>query len=566
MSFGNWPIIGKIALIIVLLGACAGFGTVIAGIKLREQAASYEGLLTGETRVNLALARVGRQIVAVERSIFQAITARSDAGNRAAQANYQQNLDILGRRFDMAKAAVPARAAEFDSLQARAREVFAGQCFRALQLALEDTVATNVEMANEIMNETCTPAAEKLASDVTRIIDETTTTVDQKISDLKAASERTAWGLVEAMAAAIVIALALAFLISRYGITRPLGRVVGVMEELEKGNLHTDVPGTDRRDEVGRLAQGLEVFRLGLVETERLREQAALDEQRAAQRLKQERLAIADTFEASMGALTAAFTQSSGEVSEAARNLSSTAEETSRQAQAVGHAAEEATTNVETVAAATEEMSASIREIGSQVANAARIASAAAEESARTQSEIIELSDSAAKIGEVVDLITNIAGQTNLLALNATIEAARAGEMGKGFAVVAQEVKALAAQTARATEEIAGKVGEIQKATNRSVESIDRIVSTITEIRTSSSAIAAAIEEQGAATQEIASNTQNAARGTGTVNDNISGVGRAAEMTGAASTQLMTLSSALAGQASQLQVEVDRVINNLRAG
>ncbi|OYW39643.1 MAG: hypothetical protein B7Z45_04515 [Azorhizobium sp. 12-66-6] len=303
-----------------------------------------------------------------------------------------------------------------------------------------------------------------------------------------------------------------------------------------------------------------------VAEGERLREEAKLQELRSAERLKTERDQIADSFERSMGALADAFAHSSSEVSSAARNLSATAEETSRQARAAGGAAGQASNNVQTVAASTEEMTASIREIAQQVTHAAKIAVTASEETQRTQNEIIDLSQAAAKIGEVVDLITNIASQTNLLALNATIEAARAGEMGKGFAVVAQEVKQLAAQTAKATDEIASKVSEIQGATQRTVGSIDKIVGTISDIRQATSTIASAIEEQGAATQEIATNTQHAAHGTGTVNDNIVGVGRAAEMTGAASTQLMTLSEALSGQASDLQTQVQTFVATLRAG
>ncbi|WP_029005638.1 methyl-accepting chemotaxis protein [Azorhizobium doebereinerae] len=566
MSLKHWPIMGKIALVILILGGCAGLATFISAQMLRGQATEYQGLLKGEARANVALARVSRQIAYMERSIFQAITATTAEGNKTAETNFKNGQEVLRQRFEAAKAALPERAGEFDRLHAKILAGFADKCGQAMRLALDSTDMSAIEQATALMNTVCAPAIQQVALEVVKVVDDTTASVDANIVALEAASGREILVLSGGTAAAILVSLVLAFLISRYGIVQPLALVIGVMGRLEKGELKVEVPGTDRRDEIGRLAGGVEIFRQGLVEAEHMREAARLEEQRAAERLRAERHAIADTFEASMGALATAFTKSSSEVSEAARNLSSTAEETSRQAQAVGHAAEEASTNVETVAASTEEMSASIREIGIQVSNAARIAAAAAEETGRTQSEINELSQSAAKIGEVVDLITNIAGQTNLLALNATIEAARAGEMGKGFAVVAQEVKQLAAQTAKATEEIASKVSEIQQATNRSVDSIDRIVSTISDIRTSSSAIASAVEEQGAATREIAVNTQQAAQGTGTVNHNISGVGRAAEMTGAASTQLMSLSSALAGQAGQLQVEVERVVRNLRAG
>ena len=206
-----------------------------------------------------------------------------------------------------------------------------------------------------------------------------------------------------------------------------------------------------------------------------------------------------------------------------------------------------------------------MREINGQVVHSSSIASTAADEAASTEANIRSLSEAAEKIGDVVNLIRDIAGQTNLLALNATIEAARAGEAGKGFAVVASEVKQLASQTAKATDDIAAKVGEIQTATADTVESIRRIVGTIGSIREMSSSIASAVEQQGAATREIASNTTRAAQGAGHVTDNISGVGHAAEMTGTAATQLMGLSSNLSSQADSLTQEVETFVRTLRS-
>jgi methyl-accepting chemotaxis protein len=338
------------------------------------------------------------------------------------------------------------------------------------------------------------------------------------------------------------------------------------MGQVSGGNLKLTIPFTKRRNEIGDMARALEIFRDGLAETERLREQATANEAQAAEAMQRARNQIADQFQAKMGALANSFAKSSAEVSDAAKNLSATAEETSRQAQAVAGAAEEASANVQTVAASTEEMSASTREIAGQVSKSSAIANSAASEAARTESDVRALSDAAAKIGEVVELINNIASQTNLLALNATIEAARAGEAGRGFAVVASEVKQLAAQTARATDEIGAKINEIQSATTRTVGSIDKIVGTVSQIQEISATIASAVEEQGAATGEIAANTQRAARGTEDVTQNINGVGRAAEMTGAASTQLMDLSGNLKGQASDLQREVVEFVAQLRRG
>ena len=349
------------------------------------------------------------------------------------------------------------------------------------------------------------------------------------------------------------------------GVTSPLGRLTSAMQAVAGGRLDATIPNAKTQNEIGDMARALVVFRDGLAETERLREEQAEAEKRAAVRLVSERNAIADAFQAKLGALAESFSQSSGELEDSARNLAATAEETSRQATAVSGAAERASLNVQTVAVSTEEMAASVQEIASKVNQSADIANTAADEAARTENDIRALSEAAEKIGQVIELINTIAGQTNLLALNATIEAARAGEAGKGFAVVASEVKQLAAQTGRATNEISAKITEIQQATQRTVGSIERIVGTIASIRSISTSVAGSVEEQGAATQEIASNTQRAAQGTEAVTGNINGVGRAAEMTGAASTQLMSLSSNLTEKAAELKTEVAEFVKNLRA-
>ncbi len=359
-----------------------------------------------------------------------------------------------------------------------------------------------------------------------------------------------------------VSALGIAALIA--AVSKPLSAMSTVMGTMASGQLNVTVPDQNRKDEVGVMAVALESFRQGLADAERMRV-----EQEKAKALEMEqttrRAAIADAFASEMATLAESFVTSSKEVQGAAQNLSATAEETSRQAQTVATAAEESSSNVQTVASATEEMAASVREIAGKVNQSAQIAEQAVKEAAATEGDIRELSHSAEAIGQVIELINTIAGQTNLLALNATIEAARAGEAGKGFAVVAAEVKQLAAQTAKATEEISAKIGEIQQATGRTVNSITTISNTISQIRDISSMVAAAVEEQGAATQEIAGNTQRAAQGTEAVTSNISGVGQAAEMTGTASTQLMGLSNTLGAQANRLQDEVGAFVKNLRA-
>lgn len=246
----------------------------------------------------------------------------------------------------------------------------------------------------------------------------------------------------------------------------------------------------------------------------------------------------------------------STELQTSAQSMSATAEETNRQSAAVAAAAEQATTNVQTVASATEELSASLGEVGRQVTESATIAKNAVEDARATNEKVQGLSDAANKIGEVVDLINDIASQTNLLALNATIEAARAGDAGKGFAVVASEVKSLASQTAKATEDIAGQVNAIQDATNQAVAAIQGIDQTIGQISDIAATIAAAVEEQNTATQEIAENVQQAATGTREVSNNISGVTQAATETGEASSEVLSAASELSQQSEKLREQV----------
>lgn len=370
--------------------------------------------------------------------------------------------------------------------------------------------------------------------------------------------------LVAAAGAATLLGIAtMAFVLT--GVSAPLNRLTTAMTAVSRGQLKTNIPSAEARNEIGDMARALVVFRDGLAESERMRAEHAEAEKRAQVQLQREREELAASFEARVGVLAKAFAQSSEEIAAAARNLSATADATSRQAQVVTSAADAAAGNVHSVAAGAEELHASIREIASQVAHSAHIADTASTDARRTSENIGELSAAAQQIGEVVQLINEIAAQTNLLALNATIEAQRAGDAGRGFAVVALEVKQLASQTASATSQIGEKIGQIQGAVQETVRAVTRIISTIESLRGSTTSIATAVEQQGAATGEIAANTQRAASGTTDVTSNMTGVGTAAETTGRASTQLLGLSSGLSEQAVRLQKEVGAFVQSLRA-
>ncbi len=286
----------------------------------------------------------------------------------------------------------------------------------------------------------------------------------------------------------------------------------------------------------------------------------------AERQVRQDKMnkAIED-FDAKSKASLSAVSGAAGQVQTTANTLSGNAQQTSTQSTAVAAASEEASANVQTVASATEELSSSVQEIGRQVSESAKIAGQAVEQANRTNTTVQGLAASAEKIGTVVKLIQDIASQTNLLALNATIEAARAGEAGKGFAVVAAEVKNLANQTAKATEEIGQQIAEIQAATKESVGAIQEIAGTITSINQIATTIAAAVEEQGAATQEIARNVQEAAKGTQEVSSNIGGVNMAAAETGQMATGLLSAAGELTKQSESLRQEVEGFFTTIRA-
>ena len=276
--------------------------------------------------------------------------------------------------------------------------------------------------------------------------------------------------------------------------------------------------------------------------------------------------AKAEMFEREVKGLVASVASSAGQMESTAKTMTATAEETSSQSTTVAAAAEEATVNIQTVAAAAEELSSSITEISRQVAQSAQIAANAMVEADRTNQMVQSLAEAASKIGQVVKLINDIASQTNLLALNATIEAARAGDAGKGFAVVANEVKNLANQTGKATEEIASQISAVQSATRDAVSAIGGIATTIGQINHISGSIAAAVEEQGAATGEIARNVQQAAQGTSEVTETITRVNTAAAQTGDAARQVLGAASTLSRDSAQLETQVDRFVSQIRAG
>ena len=349
------------------------------------------------------------------------------------------------------------------------------------------------------------------------------------------------------------------------GVIRPMTRMTGVMTSLAGGELDTAIPSLKRGDEVGAMANAVQVFRDNALRVQAMEAEQAGLKQKAEQERKLAMNSVADGFEQTIGKIVEAVSSASSEIVLAAGSLTKTADTTHQLAATAAAASDRSSANVQSAAAASEEVAASVTEIGRQVQQSEKITQAAVRQAEQTNARISELSQSAGRIGEVVKLIAAVAEQTNLLALNATIEAARAGEAGRGFAVVASEVKALAAQTAKATEEIGSQITQMQAATQQSVSAIKEIGATIGQISVISTAIATAVEEQGASTQEIARSVQQAAQGTIEVGASIADVGRGAANTGAAAEQVHGFARSLSSEGDHLKLEVEKFLTKVRA-
>ncbi|MCC8938092.1 methyl-accepting chemotaxis protein [Bradyrhizobium sp. Arg68] len=366
------------------------------------------------------------------------------------------------------------------------------------------------------------------------------------------------------VAAALLLVIAMCLLLGR-SIVGPITGMTAAMRKIAAGDTATMIPAQDRRDEVGAMAQSVQVFKDSMIEAVRLRGEQDELKKRSETEKHGFLGRMADEFENGVRASLDALAGAAVELRATSNSMSTAADDASRQATTVAAVAQQASANVQTVAAATEELSSSVSEIGRQVAQSTEIAHKAVEEANRTNTTVQGLSAAAQKIGDVINLISDIASQTNLLALNATIEAARAGEAGRGFAVVASEVKSLASQTAKATEEISAQVAAMQEATTEAVHAIEHIGGTIGGINEITVAIASAVEEQGSATREIARNVQEAARGTSEVSGNIGVVTRAAGETGTAAGRVLTSAEQLNTQAAALRQKVDSFLANIRA-
>ena len=394
----------------------------------------------------------------------------------------------------------------------------------------------------------------------------------KQTNDQNAATEIAATGRVSTftlilwgVSAAVFLVIGAGIFGVAFGVIRPIAEMTAVMKGLAGGDLNVSVPALSRGDEVGAMARAVQVFKDNAQRVQSMEQEQAGLKLKAEGDRKAAMKQMADGFDSAIGKIIQTVSTASSELESSAGQLTKTAEVTQVLSATVATASEQSSANAQSAAAAAEEMASSVSEISRQVQDSHKISREAVSQVEQTNARIADLAQSASRIGEVVKMISAVAEQTNLLALNATIEAARAGEAGRGFAVVASEVKALAAQTAKATEEISEQIGQMQSATNQSVSAIAEIGGTIGRIAEISQAIAAAVEEQGATTQEISRNVQQAAQGATQVAGSMTDVNRGATDMGTASTHVHGLAQSLLGQSNHLKGEVEKFLSTVRA-
>jgi methyl-accepting chemotaxis protein len=545
-------------LIVVLVGV-----GVYALQALRANQASVDGLISGPVRQSELINELDTAAWTAHARLYRlAAIAANETDEKKVQALAKEASAAAGKVSGALKAVEVAQGDLKSEAFEKLKVAVAGylkQSKNAIEMADGDAGSALMFIKG----------AERSFADIEKLGDEliarSSDSKDREIARAGIKLEQQQLTLMVVLLAMAFAGIVVSFLIGR-NISRPVVAMSRAMRELAVGNFEVQLPGLDRKDEVGQMARAIEDFKVQAIakaEGETAEREQKNRELAAARRV--ELHSLAESFEAAVGSIIENVGSASSELENSAVILTKSSAATQQLSTVVAAASEETSTNVQSVASATEEMASSINEIGRQVADSNRIATEAVDQAGKTDARIAELSLAASRIGDVTKLITTIAEQTNLLALNATIEAARAGDAGRGFAVVAQEVKALASQTARATSEISTQIAGMQAATQESVLAIKEIYGTIGQVSEIAAAIAAAIEEQGAATQEIARNVQQAAIGSTQVATSIADVNRGAGDTGSASSQVLSSAQLLSNENKRLKAEVEKFLATVRA-
>ncbi|PCI50117.1 MAG: methyl-accepting chemotaxis protein [Alphaproteobacteria bacterium] len=532
--------------------------------------------------LGLGLANI-RAFLLTGDSVFKDKFGTLWAKNARRFKDLQKAAALLGPKQSAAFGIFSRQRAEFDSIPARMFEIRGSKKWN---------------MANYLLVKEAAPRAGILLKTLVGadgkggMVANQRNLLSEDVADTLSRSE----GLMTLLWILLAVGLAMAggiVLVVAGSITKPVAAMTNAMSKLAEGDTGVDVPGLDRKDEIGEMATSVNVFKVNAIERIRLEQEA--EENRIAQeeaekaraierktaeenklaeenRLEKEaeekrqadRLEMARRFEERVGGVLETVSSAATELSATSESMSSSADTMKQEAVSAAAAANQAGHNVQLVASASEEMTVSVQDISGQINNASAASKNALNSVNNASTKVTQMAQSSDKISEVILLINDIAEQTNLLALNATIEAARAGEAGKGFAVVASEVKNLASQTATATDEIRAQINNMQETTNDTVVAVQEISATIGELDTISSSIAVAVEQQAAAMQEISRNSLEAASGTEAAGENAKNVSELAEETGNAASDVLTASNELSGQASSLKTAVDEFLTEIR--
>ncbi|MEQ9152861.1 MAG: methyl-accepting chemotaxis protein [Parvibaculum sp.] len=551
-------IASKLTLIVALFGIalalCLG-GAFLGAQKMADLARG-----THEVNQELAQALGGRAEFERFRGLVRAAPAELDLDKQTAmKADAEAMLGAMRERFvalqehfDPARAEMSGRAiAALDGVSDGAGRVF------------DLSASFAQDQAVEVLNGDFAAAAVTMDEAVSALVEASRTRALTQLAELDDTKSVMLAGLGLLTLVSVVVAGGYGVAVAR-NVARRLNGLTSAIARLSDQDLATEVPSASDADEIGEIARGVEVFRQKLVENEDLRRE---QEEKAQQELERARRLdrLGNSFDQSVQATLERVSGSTDTVRGTASTMRQQADEAQGRAGSVSAAAEQSSAGVQSAAASSDELSASITEIARQVGDTADIAREAVAQATATNKSIEGLSAAATRVGEVMELIGQIASQTNLLALNATIEAARAGEAGKGFAVVASEVKALANQTAGATEEIAAQIEAMQSETRSAVEAIAAITRTIERINKISTSVSAAVEQQSAATQEIARSINEVASSTQDVTSNIHAVNVATKQTGQSAMEVEVAVDALKGEFSTLAEQVSTFLRDMKA-
>jgi methyl-accepting chemotaxis protein len=557
----NVKILPKLTAVIALIGLIVGGCVWFAQSRMTQIDRTYSQFINSEAKGVASARRVNRLIFELNYWVYRLIAETEDAQMKAANAGFEAVLPLMQKTLENLRDQAPAFASRIGEQTERVNR-FVQDVGEVRRLASANRNAEAIALVHRSID----PTFSALVHEGTTLGDDIGRAMEKGSDELTDQTNATRTSLMLFSGLGMLAGFLAAAFVSIAGITRPLGSLVAVLERMAQGDIAAVIKEASRGDEIGAVGKAVEGIKTMVAQ--KAAEQAEIKriaDAAAAVERKRTMVELADGFERAVGGIVGMVSSSATELQATAQQMTTTANETASQSTAVATAAEEAASNGGTVAAAAEDLGASVQEIGRQVQGSAGLAQVAVGEADQTGQLVQALKATSAKIGDMVGLISNIAGQTNLLALNATIEAARAGEAGRGFAVVAAEVKELANQTAKATEEIARQIGEVQGVTDRAVLAIDGIAGRIKEINGMATSIAAAVEEQGAATQEIVRNVAQAASGTTEVTSNMAGVAQASEETGAAASQVLASASELSRQSEHLSAEVSRFLGSVRA-